>query len=698
MQSDRVRHCEVELVVNPLSSKVDSERAKVATSKSSFRLRARQENVVYRNKSLVAALHLPHAFFILCILILVLFVFAWRTSFASRVVYVFLLSSLECGTMYLTFVKLFPNTLEGAPWTKTAVWVTHIFIVVAHHAFNATIEHDLASSCGTWTRTDPVTEETLRRNHLLGVIDTGSRNTWNTSSNFSLPYTCYDAPISSFRNMNASQLDIYPAFACWCLSPELEYRAGFCHPASSCIVTRGTQWSWAIKISSFMLGSLRYLVPVFAFSVYSSVDEEGTNRDGAEAEEDEGRSSEKSPSEGTGSANKADRYQDEVGNELTNRSSPGEAALVFWIFTSRILPSLVRYNSIQSDKLLYKTSKHYPNEALSRIVPWLVCAVAVFMDRDLPSRKVRACPIYALVWLMILFMNISYCSFIVVDTVDPFEKTALLTGWTSFELMLAGYAIKRMSLEGSADQLIFLFPIYLSNAFFYCLIYTLTDDMKVTNQTFWGILFLQEVIVGVPKHFGLPEIFLYLIKKHAMMIDEGQSFPWNSSEFVQEKIARSAWDNVSEILSCIFVLLILLVEYAIKRMSLEGSAEPFCLVTCSRSQGSFSDIVLALFVMIFFRSVGMLLTVFSVARFAAWASDEGISTATDDDKEEEECHGGTVRENLKRQKSSSHVYVSALARIVKGNSSLVTLSTAFVCALLVQGLFFVQIGWGRMGG
>ena len=142
-----------------------------------------------------------------------------------------------------------------------------------------------------------------------------------------------------------------------------------------------------------------------------------------------------------------------------------------------------------------------------------------------------------------------YCNELFVTGVTTHPNTPsgqiLLTAWVTFQLFLAGYAIKRMTPAGSYDQLIFLFPIYLSNAFFFALIYALDDDMSLWSWTFWGVLIFQEIFIGLPKHFGLPEISVHLLRKHVLR-DSSDTFPWTCARFVKEKIARSAWDNLSE--------------------------------------------------------------------------------------------------------------------------------------------------------
>ena len=93
--------------------------------------------------------------------------------------------------------------------------------------------------------------------------------------------------------------------------------------------------------------------------------------------------------------------------DLVNRSPLSEVICVMWILTMRFPTEVVRYTAMQYANVLYKLTPYYRYEGLFRLAPWLAVAFGLFLDRDLPHRKVRSCPLYALTWTMVMLMNIS---------------------------------------------------------------------------------------------------------------------------------------------------------------------------------------------------------------------------------------------------------------------------------------------------
>ena len=101
----------------------------------------------------------------------------------------------------------------------------------------------------------------------------------------------------------------------------------------------------------------------------------------------------------------------------------------------------------------------------------------------------------------------------------------------------------------------------------------------------------------------------------------------------------------------------------------------------------------------------MLATVISVMQFVAWGAAENDDAQDHREGDGQQGEGRAVQgweasgleANDKvppqRQKSSPRIYVSALARIVKGNSVLIAVGTAFVSVCMIRALFYVQLGW-----
>ena len=157
--------------------------------------------------------------------------------------------------------------------------------------------------------------------------------------------------------------------------------------------------------------------------------------------------------------------------------------------------------------------------------------------------------------------------------------------------------------------------------------------------------------------------------------------PWKRTMFVRERIARSAWDNVSEMLSVLFILLIVVIEKVAGVQN--NNKQPFCLITCARTEENMGDILITLFTMMLVRLGGMVLSAKIINRLAKMYGSKSASK------------GGayaSLEKTLNR--SQSKRYLVAVKSLLKGHSYIIVAAYAYVISEIVRSLFRIEHRFG----